>query len=73
MKILNSVNLFVAGSIVPGDHPAGHAGQPPGHCQCVQDQEPQETEGLLLCSVSSCGRSGRNSRIIFVFLLAVIE
>ena len=53
---INMNYILIPGALVPGDNPAGHAGQPAGHCQCIEDQEPKKTEGLLLCSVSSNGR-----------------
>ena len=44
---------YCSGPRVPDDHPAGHVGQPAGHCQCLQDKELEEAEGLLLCGLFS--------------------
>ena len=41
-------SLSPSGPGVPHDHPAGHARQLAGHRERAQDQDPQETEGVLL-------------------------
>ena len=61
---------YVSGPTVPDDHPAGHVGQPAGHCQCLQDKELEEAEGLLLCSVFGFRRWDHIKKIEKIIILS---